>query len=97
MLNEISKNAGVAVRELIEVSGLKAGDILVVGCSSSEIVGGKIGKNSSLESAEAVFNAIYPILKEKGIYLAASVVSILTAQLLLKKSALRREGMRSFR
>ena len=65
MFEEIRKNAGIAVRELIDAAALEAGDILVVGCSSSEIVGGKIGKNSSLESAEAVFSEIYPILKEK--------------------------------
>ena len=66
MFEEIRKNASVAIRELVETAGLEAGDLLVVGCSSSEIVGGKIGKNSSLEAAEAVFEEIYPFLKEKG-------------------------------
>ena len=43
----------------------------MVGCSSSEITGGRIGKASSLEAAQAVFQGIYPVLEERGILLAA--------------------------
>ena len=92
MLNEISKNAGLAVRELIGVSGLKAGDILVVGCSSSEIVGGKIGKNSSVEAAEAVFAEIYPVLKEKGIYLAAQCCEHLNRAVIIEEECAKARG-----
>ena len=58
MFEEIRKNAIAAVNELVETAGLKKGDILVVGCSSSEIIGGKIGKSSSIEAAETVFGGI---------------------------------------
>lgn len=92
MFKEIQKNAAVAVNELIEVAGLKAGDLLVVGCSSSEIVGGKIGKNSSLESAEAVFGAIYPILKEKGIYLAAQCCEHLNRAVIIEEECAKARG-----
>ena len=44
----VGEQARAAVNELISVSGIRAGEILVVGCSSSEIVGGHIGKDSSL-------------------------------------------------
>ena len=56
MLNKIKEEAALAAKELLEAAELKRGDILVVGCSSSEIVGEKIGKGSSLETAEAVFD-----------------------------------------
>ena len=92
MFKEIQNNAAVAVNELIEVAGLKAGDLLVVGCSSSEIVGGKIGKNSSLESAEAVFGAIYPILKEKGIYLAAQCCEHLNRAVIIEEECAKARG-----
>ena len=59
-----------AVTELCEVAGLKKGDILVVGCSTSEVVGSKIGTNSDPDTAEKIFEGIYSVLKEKGIYLA---------------------------
>jgi len=34
--------------ELCEKAKLKAGNIVVVGCSTSEVIGSKIGTNSSL-------------------------------------------------
>ncbi len=92
MFEEIRKNAGIAVRELIDAAALEAGDILVVGCSSSEIVGGKIGKNSSLESAEAVFSEIYPILKEKGIYLAAQCCEHLNRAIIIEEECAKTRG-----
>ena len=70
MLNEIETAALTAVKELVEIAKLEKGDILVVGCSSSEMLGEKIGSHSSVEAAEAAFRGIYPYLCEKGIYLA---------------------------
>ena len=64
---EIYNQARQAALEITDAAGLKKGDILVVGCSSSEVAGGVIGHNSSLETAEAVFGGIYDVLKEKGI------------------------------
>lgn len=42
-MENIALQAEKATRELIEKANLKAGDLLVVGCSSSEIVGSEIG------------------------------------------------------
>ena len=53
MYEEITAQARQAVLELLEVANLKSGDIFVVGCSSSEMVGQRIGKGSSLEAAQA--------------------------------------------
>ena len=64
MMEELKLQAARAVTELIEASALCAGQILVIGCSSSEIVGETIGHGSSLETAQAVFGAIYPIVTE---------------------------------
>lgn len=92
MFTEIKKNSAAAVNELVEIAGLKAGDLLVIGCSSSEIAGGKIGKNSSLESAEAVFEAIYPILSEKGIYLAAQCCEHLNRAVIIEEDCAKARG-----
>ena len=59
-----------AVKELCEVAKLKKGSILVVGCSTSEVVGSKIGTNSDPDTAEQIFDGIYSELKARGIYLA---------------------------
>lgn len=71
MFENIKKEAETAVCELLDAAELKSGDILVVGCSSSEIIGEKIGKSSSIEAAEAVFEAIYAEVQKRGVYLAA--------------------------
>ena len=68
---QIEQEARQAVTELLAEAKLKKGDVFVVGCSSSEIVGGHIGKDSSLEAARAVYAGIAPVLAENGIWLAA--------------------------
>ena len=57
MLEKIKRDATAAVQELLAVSRLKAGDLLVIGCSSSEMVGDKIGTNSSMDAAAALAEA----------------------------------------
>ena len=84
-MKNITLQVRTAVEELIEKAGLKKGDLLVVGCSSSEIVGSEIGHGSSLEAAEAVFEGVYPILKEKGIYLAAQCCEHLNRAIILER------------
>ena len=89
---KIADNAKNAVSELIEKAELKKGQLLVVGCSSSEVTGGVIGHSSSLEAAEAIFNAIYPVLEEKGIYLAAQCCEHLNRALILEREAAEKRG-----
>lgn len=85
---EITETAAQAARELIQAAHLQAGDILVVGCSSSEIIGEQIGHNSSLDAAKAVFDGIYPILKEAGIHLAAQCCEHLNRAIIIEKAGL---------
>ncbi len=85
MIKSIKESAERAVRELIELGGLSKGDLFVVGCSSSEMIGGRIGKDSAYFAAEALACAIYPILSEKGIYLAAQCCEHLNRALVVEK------------
>ena len=84
-MNDITLQVAAAVEELIDEAQLKKGDLLVVGCSSSEISGSVIGHGSSYENAEAVFAGLYPILKEKGIYLAAQCCEHLNRAIILER------------
>lgn len=93
MLNDITNQAISTIIELIEVSGIKSGELLVVGCSSSETVGGDIGKASNIDAAKAVFDGIYPILKEKGIYLAAQCCEHLNRALIIEQAAAQKFGL----
>lgn len=87
MHNEIYEQAKQAAQELVAVANLKKGDIMVVGCSSSEVAGGVIGHDSSLETAEAVFGGIYDVLQEKGIYLAAQCCEHLNRAICVERAA----------
>ena len=81
-----------AVRELIETAHLKNGDLLVIGCSSSEMVGERIGKNSSMEAAEALCHAIMPVLAEYGILLAAQCCEHLNRALVVERATAEKFG-----
>lgn len=87
MFEELTKQAAQAVTELLDAAKLKPGDIFVVGCSSSEVVGERIGKGSSMEAAQAVFAGVFPVLKERGIYLAAQCCEHLNRALILEEAA----------
>ena len=63
---QIETEARQAVTELLAQAKLKKGDVFVVGCSSSEIVGGHIGKDSSVEAAQAVYAGIAPVLAARA-------------------------------
>ncbi len=66
----IVQDAREAVRELIEASALSPGNLLVIGCSTSEIAGSVIGKNSAPQLGELIIGAILPLIKDHGLYLA---------------------------
>ena len=91
-LEMLKKQAESVMLELIEVSNIKEGEVLVVGCSSSEIVGGCIGKASSLDAAQAVFEGIYNVLKSKGIFLAAQCCEHLNRALIIEKQCADKYG-----
>lgn len=85
---EIKNQCILAVNELIELARLKAGDIVVVGCSTSEVVGSKIGTNSDPDTAKQIFDGIYYTLKEKGIFMASQCCEHLNRAIVIESKAL---------
>jgi uncharacterized protein (TIGR01440 family) len=92
MYNELTIQAKTALSELLEQANLKPGNLLVIGCSSSEIMGEKIGKGSSLDAAKAVFEGVYPLLREKGIYLAVQCCEHLNRSLIVERELAEKKG-----
>ena len=92
MYEKILNQAREMLNEFLDEAKLTKGQILVVGCSSSEIVGEKIGKGSDFNAAKAVFEGIYPILKEKGIYLAAQCCEHLNRALIIERECAEKYG-----
>ncbi|MCQ2547375.1 MAG: TIGR01440 family protein [Clostridia bacterium] len=85
---DIKKQSYEACRELVEIARLKAGNVLVVGCSSSEIMGDRIGKNSNLDAAKAVYEGIMEALKGTGVFLAAQCCEHLNRSVIVEREAL---------
>ena len=92
MYEEITNQARTLVTELLEQANLKAGSLLVIGCSSSEMVGARIGKGSSMEAAQAAFQGIYPVLQARGIELAVQCCEHLNRALILERAAAEKRG-----
>lgn len=91
-LQGIREQAKAVLKELLEVARLEKGQILVVGCSSSEIDSFKIGSHSSGEIGLAVYGALYEELKPLGIYLAAQCCEHLNRALILEREAAEKYG-----
>lgn len=85
MYSEIKDEARQVITEFLEKANLQSGMVLVIGCSSSEMVGNLIGKGSSIEAAQAAFGEIYPRVKEKGAYLAVQCCEHLNRALVVEK------------
>lgn len=92
MFEEISVQGRTALTELLDQAKLKPGSLLVIGCSSSEMVGKRIGKGSSMEAAQALFGAVYPVLQERGIHLAVQCCEHLNRALILERSVAEARG-----
>ncbi len=92
MYEEIRSQAEQAVRELLAAAKLESGDIFVVGCSTSEVAGHKIGSYSNKELAQAIFSGIYPVLREAGVYLAAQCCEHLNRAIVIEKKAAKQYG-----
>ncbi len=75
------------MEELAEKAGLKAGNIIVVGCSTSEVCGSKIGTNSSPEVAGQIFEALHAYAKQNGIYLAIQCCEHLNRAIITEREA----------
>lgn len=88
----IGEEAYKAAKEILEAAALKEGQILVVGCSTSEVSGAGIGTFSSPELAEVVFGGIYQATQEAGVYLAAQCCEHLNRALILEAEAAERYG-----
>ena len=89
---QITAQAQQAATELLEAAHLETGDLFVVGCSSSEIIGGRIGKQSSMEAAQAVLEGIRPVLQAQGVSLAAQCCEHLNRAIVVERSVARERG-----
>ena len=92
-LDVIAAEATEIIEELIETANMKPGQIMVIGCSSSEIAAHTIGRYSSKEVGETVFNALNNVAKKHQIYLAAQCCEHLNRAIIIEEEAAEKYGL----
>lgn len=91
-LENITQQGYNLTKELIEASKMKEGQLLVIGCSTSEVAGQGIGSYSSPEIADALFQGIYKATQEANIFLVAQCCEHLNRALILEAEAAEKYG-----
>lgn len=87
-----AEQARQASGALCDTAKLTAGDLLIVGCSSSEVLGHQIGTESNYDAAQAIFEAISDTLETRGIELAAQCCEHLNRALIVERQTAERRG-----
>lgn len=84
-MDKLYEQARAAAAELIEKSGIKKGSVVVIGCSTSEVVGEKIGTGGSVVPAESIYNGLNSVFSPAGIYIAAQCCEHLNRALIIER------------
>lgn len=93
ILSDLSRQAELIAIELITAANLKEGQLLVVGCSTSEVLGHRIGSFSSAEAGQAIFDGIWKATRDRGIELAAQCCEHLNRALIMEETAIAKRNL----
>lgn len=85
--------ATTAMQELLDAARLRPGQLVVIGCSTSEVAGQRIGTESNTAIADALYAAWQPLLAARGLYLVAQCCEHLNRALILEQEAAERYGL----
>ena len=91
-LQEIGQQMQQAFSEYLEIANLKPGQIVVIGCSTSEVHGGRIGKDSQPDIAAALYEVLAP-MAEKGLYLAFQCCEHLNRALVVDREVMEKYNL----
>ena len=90
---DIQRETSQIVKDVLEKANLKQGAIFVLGLSSSEVIGGQIGKESSQEIGEIIVKTILDILEAKGIHLAVQGCEHVNRALVVERQVAEQFGL----
>lgn len=84
-MDMIFNQAKAAATELIEKSDIKSGAVVVIGCSTSEVIGERIGTSGTLDVAKQIFDGLSAVFSENGIFIAAQCCEHLNRAIIIEK------------
>lgn len=97
MLEEIEKESKRIIEEFFEEvskkTEIRKGSLIVIGCSTSEVLGGRIGKESSIEVAESIYNGLKNELGKRGIHIASQCCEHLNRSLVVEREVAEKFGL----
>ncbi len=83
-MQDIFNQSQLAAKELVEKAALKSGDVVVIGCSTSEVIGEKIGTSGTVEVAQQIFDGLNSVFSENGIFIAAQCCEHLNRAIIIE-------------
>lgn len=86
-VEDIKTECERAVAELLDIAKLKKGNVLVVGCSTSEVCGNRIGTDSNEDVAAALYDGIASAAAQKGVYVAVQCCEHLNRAIVVERAA----------
>lgn len=92
-LTSLTADIKDALSRLLNIANLEPGMIIVVGCSTSEVMGKRIGSASNVDTAEAIMAGLLPVAREHDVYLAIQCCEHLNRALVVEKECKDRYGL----
>lgn len=93
MSSNTREQAEAAARALVQAAGLKPGQLVVIGCSTSEVAGARIGTSGTLDVAQEIFAGLDVLHTEFGLYTAFQCCEHLNRALVVERHTLERFGL----
>ena len=90
---EIKEQVKEAFEILMNAAKPEPGQLLVLGCSTSEIVGKRIGSGSSEEAAKALLDALLPLVEEAGLDLAVQGCEHINRSLCVSRATMKKYNL----
>ncbi len=92
-MQDIFNQSQLAAKELVEKAELKSGDVVVIGCSTSEVIGERIGTSGTVEVAQHIFDGLNSVFSEKGIFIAAQCCEHLNRAIIIESEKAEKLGL----
>lgn len=90
---EIADRVEIIVRELALAGKLAKGQLLVIGVSTSEVLGHRIGSAGTVETAEQIYAGVEAVRKEIGFVPVFQCCEHLNRALVIERTAAERYGL----
>lgn len=91
--NELTLGLAAIMRELVDAGAIRARQLIVVGASTSEVIGRRIGTAGTEETARALFAGIEEVRKAVGFYPVFQCCEHLNRALVLERVAAEAYGL----